>query len=109
MQAWTSNRIALQPWQAIPERMAQLQLTAVDGMTQVWFVDENGRLSGGAEAVNEAMKFIWWARPFTWLYPLPGIRQLEEWAYRWVAKNRYRLPGSTTSCQLPSSEKTEIT
>ena len=81
--------------------MAQLQLTAVDGMTQVWFVDEYGRLTGGAVAVNEAMKFIWWARPFAWLYPLPGVRQLEDRIYRWVANNRYRMPGSTPSCQLP--------
>ncbi len=100
-------RIELQPWQAIPEQMAQLQLTAEDGMEQVWFVDGNGRLTGGAAAVNQAMAFIWWARPFTWFYPLPGIQQLEDKLYRWVANNRYRMPGSTPSCQLPPPEKSE--
>lgn len=32
---------------------------------------------------------------------LPGIVQLADAAYRIVAANRYRLPGSTPACQLP--------
>lgn len=84
--------------------MAALGLTAEDGMRQVWLVDGNGRLRGGAEAVNQAMRFCWWIRPFTYLYPLPGIRQLQDWIYRWVADNRHRLPGSTAQCALLSQE-----
>ncbi|MCL4263989.1 MAG: DUF393 domain-containing protein [Anaerolineae bacterium] len=100
MQTWTRGRVDVRPWQRIPEQMAALGLTAVDGMTQVWFVSADGRLSGGAAAVNEALRHVWWARPFTWLYPLPGIKQLEERIYRWVAANRYRLPGSSAQCRL---------
>ncbi len=85
--------------------MAALGLSDVDGMTQVWFVDAHGRLSGGAAAVNEAMSYVWWARPFTWLYPLPGIKQLQERVYRWVADNRYRLPGSSAQCGLGDKVK----
>jgi predicted DCC family thiol-disulfide oxidoreductase YuxK len=84
--------------------MSTLGLTDEDGLKQVWFVDINGRLTGGAEAVNRAVRYCWWVRPFTYLYFLPGIRQVQDWAYRWVAENRYRLPGSTPQCALPSQE-----
>lgn len=80
--------------------MASLGLTADDGMAKAWFVDKNGNLFSGAEAVNKALYYCWWAKPFTFLYALPGIRQLEMWVYQWVADNRYRLPGSTPSCTL---------
>ena len=80
--------------------MAALGLTDEDGLTQVWFVDENGRLTGGAEAVNEVMKYVWWLRPFAHLYHIPGLKQLQDHAYRWVANNRYRLPGSTAACTI---------
>ncbi|MCA9897396.1 MAG: DUF393 domain-containing protein [Ardenticatenaceae bacterium] len=104
MESWTNGRINLQPWQAIPEIMATLGLTAEDGLTQVWFVDGNGRLTGGAAAINQSLRYCWWLRQFTILYPLPGIRHLQDWVYRWVANNRYRLPGSTPQCALPVNE-----
>lgn len=90
----------MQPWQQMPEQMAVLGLTAVDGMTQVWFTHPDGRLTGGAAAINDALRYVWWARPFAWLYRLPGIKQLEDRVYRWVAENRYRLPGSSAQCRL---------
>ena len=69
-------------------------------MTQVWFVDSAGNLTGGAEAVNETMKLVWWGRPFTLLYQIPAIKRLQDRAYRWVADNRYRLPGGTAECAI---------
>jgi predicted DCC family thiol-disulfide oxidoreductase YuxK len=100
VETWTKGQVELQPWQAIPDRLAALGLTAADGQAKAWFVDERGGLSGGAEAINRALRYCWWARPFTYLYFLPGLRQLEEWVYQWVADNRYRLPGSTPSCKV---------
>ena len=78
--------------------MADLGLTGADGMTQVWFVDGNGRLSGGAAAINEALKEVWWLRPLTYLYSLPGVKQVQNRLYCWVADNRHRLPGGTPQC-----------
>jgi predicted DCC family thiol-disulfide oxidoreductase YuxK len=100
VQTWTKNQIDLKGWQFIPDQMAALGLTAEDGMYQAWFVDAHGRLTGGAEAINQALRYVWWAKPFSYLYPLPGIRQLEDYAYRWVANNRHRLPGSTDACAI---------
>ncbi len=80
--------------------MTMLGLTAVDGMAKAWFVDKHGNLSGGAEAINRAMRHCWWLKPVTFLYHLPGIRQIEDWVYQWIANNRYYLPGSTPSCKI---------
>jgi predicted DCC family thiol-disulfide oxidoreductase YuxK len=102
VQTLTNGRLYIQPWQAIPNQMAALGLTDADGMTQVWFVKPEGVLSGGAEAVNDAMRVCWWIRPFTILYPIPGMRQLQDWVYKWVANNRYHLPGSTPQCKSDS-------
>lgn len=37
--------------------------------------------------------------PFTAFYRLPGVRWAQDRLYRWVAENRYRLPGVTPWCQ----------
>ena len=100
MRTWTQERVDVKGWQFIPDEMAQLGLTAEDGMTQVWFVSAEGRLSGGAEAVNRTLQQIWWAWPFSWFYFVPGIRQLQDFVYRWVAKNRQKMPGSTDACEI---------
>ena len=84
--------------------MEALGLTMEDGLTQVWFVSADGELSGGAEAINLAMRYAWWARPFTWLYYVPGIRYLQNRAYRWIAANRYKMPGSTEACAIPDKK-----
>lgn len=107
METWTKNKVDIKGWQFIPERMAELNLTAEDGLTQVWFVDAYGRLTGGAEAINHCMRVVWWARPLTYLYYIPGIRQLQNYAYRWVANNRYKLPGSTDACAVPPRKPAE--
>ena len=73
--------------------MAAHGLTDADGMAKAWFVDKNGRLSGGAEAINEAMRYCWWLRPFTTLYKLPGMRQLTNgMAKAWFVDKNGRLP-----------------
>jgi predicted DCC family thiol-disulfide oxidoreductase YuxK len=102
VETWSKNRIEIQPWHAIPDRMAQLGLTDDDGMAKAWFVDQNGKLTGGAEAINHAMRHVWWSKVFTYLYPIPGIRHLQDRAYQWVADNRYKMPGATDACAIPA-------
>jgi predicted DCC family thiol-disulfide oxidoreductase YuxK len=100
VEAWTKGRVDVRPWQHSAQIMAGLGLTAEDGMRQVWYVDENGRLSCGAEAVNNVIRLVWWARPLTFLYRLSGFRQLQDRLYRWVADNRHRMPGGTAECAV---------
>jgi len=39
---------------------------------------------------------------------VPGLASVMNVAYRLVAKNRYRLPGSTPACKLPAPESAVI-
>jgi predicted DCC family thiol-disulfide oxidoreductase YuxK len=38
---------------------------------------------------------------------LPGVRQISGVVYRWVARNRQRLPGGTPACSLDASRRTD--
>jgi predicted DCC family thiol-disulfide oxidoreductase YuxK len=101
---WAKHRFTIAAWHSIPEQMAELGLSDQDGAAQAWFVDDASRLSGGAEAVNNALRFIWWARPFAVLYQLPLLKQIEDRIYLWVVANRGRLPGAAPSCERPLSK-----
>lgn len=95
----TDDAVEIAPWQTFPERMRAAGLTAADGEKQAWAITPGGEVRGGAAAVNAALAHVWWARPIAFLYRLPGLRQLEDAAYRWVARNRYRFPGVTPACE----------
>lgn len=56
-------------------------------------VSADGEIASGAEAVNRvlATRGVW--RLVTWVYWVPGIKQINDWVYRTVARNRYRIMG----------------
>jgi predicted DCC family thiol-disulfide oxidoreductase YuxK len=60
-------------------------------MQAIHLIMPDGKTFRGFEAIVQALA----TRPFLrWpvqLYYLPGIRQLCELIYRWIARNRYRL------------------
>ena len=106
VQAFTRSRVEIQPWQKIPERMDALGLTIDDVLTQVWYVSADSRkLTGGAAAVNDTLWHVWYLRPLTWLYRVPGIHQLQDRLYKWIAVNRYKMPGSTAACAIDRRDK----
>jgi len=85
------------------------QLTDLDrfGITpeaadaEIQYVDVDGRVSGGAAAIARLLV----SRGALWgvlgrFALLPGIRTVAAWVYRWVADNRYRLPGGTPACKV---------
>lgn len=86
------------------DKLPDIGLTVEDGMRQVWFVEANGKITGGAEAANQILRYVWWAWPVSYLYYVPGIRQLEDRLYHWVAANRTRLPGGTPACEIPQQK-----
>lgn len=104
MQTLSRQQIAIAPWHAIPDRLAQYNLTLDDVLTQVWFITREEKVLGGAAAVNQCFHFIWWARPLALLYRLPGLRQLEDWLYHWIATHRHLMPGSSATCNIPTAE-----
>jgi predicted DCC family thiol-disulfide oxidoreductase YuxK len=65
----------------------------------VWWLDSSGDVYGGARAVNAALSAALGTRLPLWVYRIPGMRFVQEAAYRWVANNRYRFPGTTPYCE----------
>jgi predicted DCC family thiol-disulfide oxidoreductase YuxK len=72
-------------------------LTYDDCMRQMYVVTPTGRAYGGFEAAVRAVA----TRPVlggvAFLYYVPGLRQLCDAVYRWIAANRYRLLGKTVA------------
>ena len=72
-------------------------LTHDDCMKQMFLVAPNGRLYAGFEAAVQAVatrRVIGW---IAYLYYVPGIRQLCDCTYRFIAARRYRLFGKKTA------------
>lgn len=69
-------------------------LSEAEALKEIKLIDEQGYVYGGAEAI---VKLINYGQPLLGklLYPyyIPGIRQLADISYAWIAKNRYRLFG----------------
>lgn len=88
------------PWQS-PGALARFGLTEQQCMTAVQFVDEQEKIFSAAAAANQTLRRLggMW-QLISLLYALPGIHQLEDAAYAWVARNRYRLPGGTPECKI---------
>ena len=87
--------------------LAETGLTFDQTLEAAWFVDAKGRQFRGAGAVNTALATIHWAfEPLVWLYALTPLRAIEDDLYAWVARNRYRMPGSTAACKVePASSR----
>lgn len=39
---------------------------------------------------------------------LPGVRQISGGVYRWVSRNRHRLPGGTPACALDGRRDSDV-
>jgi predicted DCC family thiol-disulfide oxidoreductase YuxK len=58
----------------------------------------DGRVIPGADAYLYVAGNIWWARPFAFVFGLPGFRQILWVGYRWFNRNRFRI---SKHCPLP--------
>ena len=95
----------IQSWQR--SDLAELGLTQEQCETAVQLIEGN-RLTSAHVAVARVLIYgrRGWA-VLGYLLLAPGIKQIAGVVYRWVAKNRDRMPGGTTECALPQSERTE--
>jgi predicted DCC family thiol-disulfide oxidoreductase YuxK len=86
--------------------LAELGLTEAQAADAVQWVRVDGTVRSGHEAIAAALAGaggIWRAAGRALL--LPGISWLAARAYRLVADNRYRLPGSTPACALAAADR----
>ena len=67
-------------------------------MEKMHVIDPEGRVYAGAAAFARVLRTVPVLGVLAYLYYLPGLRQLAEIAYTFVAKNRYKLFGKTEPC-----------
>lgn len=75
-----------------------LNLPAEDPLAEMKLLYPDGRIFGGADAIIELARQVWWATPF-WLFAhLPGARRLLHAGYRTIAARR---SCSAQTCKTP--------
>jgi len=68
--------------------MKRLDLEPGAPLEDMRVLTSNGRDIGGADAVIFLGRQIWWARPFVALARLPGMHNVLDRGYRWIAAHR---------------------
>ncbi len=76
----------------------RLGVSADQMLEAAWWQDSSGEVYRGAEAINAAASAGFGTRIPLRVYRVPGVRQLQNAVYRWVATHRYRFPGTTPHC-----------
>jgi predicted DCC family thiol-disulfide oxidoreductase YuxK len=93
---------AVQPWQRLD--LAAYGLTDLQCLEALQYVDADGTVYAAERAVARLLKASRpWARPAGYVLDLPLVRPVAGVVYRWVARNRSRLPGGTPACAVPAA------
>ncbi len=78
-----------------------LGITAAQATEAVQWIGADGAVRSGHEAIAAVLRAAGWPwRLAGRLITLPGISTLAAVTYRWIARNRYRLPGGTPACAV---------
>ncbi|MGW3953039.1 thiol-disulfide oxidoreductase DCC family protein [Streptomyces sp. NPDC004752] len=89
------------PWQFLPTESTSPYFERLD--REVLLLRDGSVLAGGADALA---RYVTTSpspayRALAALVRLPGIRACARMMYRWVSRNRHRLPGGTPACAVP--------
>lgn len=93
-----SRRVTMVPFQQ-PGAAAAHGLTIAQCESAAWAITPDRQRYPAAMAVNLTLAVALRTRLPLWFYAIFGIRQLQDSAYAWVARNRSRLPGDTPYCE----------
>ncbi|WP_097981058.1 thiol-disulfide oxidoreductase DCC family protein [Streptomyces sp. f150] len=101
IQLWARPRTAAVAWQTLPPELTEPHLNRLD--REVLLFDGDRVCAGGVAALAG---FLGSAPARTYrgvgrFLRLPLIRQVANLIYRWVARNRQRMPGGTATCTVP--------
>jgi predicted DCC family thiol-disulfide oxidoreductase YuxK len=94
------HRLQCLPFQA-PGVPQSYGLTVAQCEQAVWAISPGGYSYRGAQAVNAVLDSIVVLPFFLFLYRLPGLGQIEDKVYAWIAKNRRFLTGIRPYCECP--------
>lgn len=92
----------VEPWQRLD--LDEFGLTAEQCEQAVQWVGADGSIASAEAAVGAALVHAGGA--WRWLGRLllaPGVRWVAGVVYRWVARNRSKLPGGTPECSIDPS------
>jgi predicted DCC family thiol-disulfide oxidoreductase YuxK len=98
------TRAVVLPWQWV--NLAPLGVTEDDVEAAVQWIDEDGAVAAGPEAIARLLVDAgsWW-RPLGRVLALAPVRWVAWPVYRLIARNRHRLPGGTAACSLPQAQR----
>jgi predicted DCC family thiol-disulfide oxidoreductase YuxK len=101
----TSARVT--DWQF--EDLDALGVTRAAAESAVQWIDAGpgaGAPAAGPDAVARLLVDAgsFW-RPLGWVLARPPVRWAAWPVYRWLARNRHRMPGGTAACSLPQAER----
>lgn len=85
--------------------LGSLGLTEQQCDEAAWLVVDGRRWGGAAAAAHLLLRGPWYWRPLGVLLLTPPFSWVARAAYRWIAKNRDRMPGGTAACALPLEER----
>jgi alginate O-acetyltransferase complex protein AlgI len=80
----------------------RLGLTVNEPLAEMKLLTADGRVFGGADALVQIARRIWWTWPLFALACIPGAMILIRVSYRWIAANRNCLNGR---CRIPLRKK----
>ena len=98
------TRATVAPWQFTD--LDELGLTVAECEEAVQWVGTDGTRAAGPDAIARLLSSsgVAW-RPVGWLLGRGPVRALAWPAYRWVARNRHRMPGGTAACAVPQAAR----
>jgi predicted DCC family thiol-disulfide oxidoreductase YuxK len=92
------------PWQFAD--LGALGVPQPDAEAAVVWVDPDGTTAAGPDAVARLLVDAgsYW-RPLGKVLGLRLVRRCAWPAYRWLARNRHRMPGGTPACSVPQAQR----
>lgn len=95
LQRWDRHRrVTFLPFQTAEARAFLPELAGASCMDAMRFVDDQGRVSAGVEALRNMLPLLPMGRLLAHLFRIPGFSHGANFAYRHLARNRYRWFGS---------------
>jgi predicted DCC family thiol-disulfide oxidoreductase YuxK len=104
IERWVPTEARVVPWQFAD--LSALGLTPAECEDAVQWIEPDGVRTAGPDAIARLLgsSRLGW-RLAAKVLGLPPVRAAAWPAYRWVARNRHRLPGGTPACSRPQAER----